>query len=147
MHPEDRVLIGVINRVADLRIARDQGWYRIPCHRAPPRLEVEHADYLAFYLSRAFGVQNSGIHFYARRMGHELARRRDLIPTEPDHPRADVLYYKVQLGHLQAKSPPILNPARRPVAFICTTWDRFMAARTIADLYSTAPGFTERTIT
>lgn len=141
MYPEDRVLVGVINRKVDLDHARFDHWYRIPHGRAAKGI---HAEYLAFYLSRAFGDQNGAVHYYARRTGHELVRRRDLLPGEANHPRADSLYYKIQLGELRQKIPPIQNPSRRPVAFIYTTWDRFVAAQQISDLYSEADYFVDR---
>ncbi|MFC1960881.1 hypothetical protein ACFLYO_09225 [Chloroflexota bacterium] len=141
MYAEDRVLVGVINRKKDLDQARFSHWYRIPRGRAAKGI---HAEYMAFYLSRAFGQENGGIRYYARRTGHELARRRDLLPNEADHKRANNLYYKIQMGELREKIPPILNPTRRPVVFIHTTWDRFIAAQQIGDLYSTADHFVDR---
>ncbi len=141
MYPEDRVLVGVINRKRDLEHARHDHWYRIPRGRAEKGI---HAEYLAFYLSRAFGEENGAVHYYARRTGHELVRRRDLLPEEPKHRRANALYYKIQLGELRRKVPPILNPTRRPVVFIYTTWDRFIAAKQIGDLYSDADYFVDR---
>ncbi len=141
MYPEDRVLVGVINCKRDFDLARRERWYRIPCDRAPRQID---AAYIAFYFSRSFKDQNGGIHYFARRLGHELARRRDLLPNEPDHPHAERLYYKIQLGEIEAKLPPILNPTKRPIAFIITTWDRFVAATTIEDLYSIDDRFAER---
>lgn len=132
MSAEDVVLIGVINRRRDLEIARDQGWYRLPVARAPRWIAV---DYVAFYLSRAFGAQNGAVRYYARCTGHELWRRRDLLPDEADHPRADDLYYRLALTPLRPKQPPILNPTRRALAFLYTTWGRFDAATCLADLY------------
>ncbi len=141
MYPEDRVLVGVINRKRDFDYALNQHWYRIPQARAPRSID---AEYVAFYFSRAFKERNGGIHFYARRTGHELVRRRDLLPKEKQ--RANDLYYKLQLDPLQEKVPPILNPTMRPIAFIYTTWDRFITASEIADLYSRADWFVERVI-
>ncbi len=141
MYPEDRVLVGVINRKRDLDHVRHDHWYRIPAGHAVRGI---HAEYLAFYLSRAFGDQNGAIHYYARRTGHELVRRRDLLPDEAAHRRADDWYYKIQLGELRDRNPPIQNPARRAVVFIYTTWDRFSVAEQIADLYSTADSFVDR---
>jgi hypothetical protein len=141
MYPEDRVLVGVINRKRDFELARREHWYRIPHDRAPRSID---AEYIAFYFSRSFKALNGGIHTFARRTGHELVRRRDLLPGESEHPRADRLYYKLQLGEIQEKTPPILNPTRRPITFIFTTWDRFVGATTIADLYSKADWFVER---
>jgi hypothetical protein len=131
--PEDRVLIAVINRVRDLAAAQAERWYRIPVARAPRWIEVAA---IGFYLSRGFGAQNGGVHYYARVLGHELARRRDLIPTEPDHPRAADLYYRIALGEVLPKQPPILNPTGRAVAFLYSTWGRFSTAETLAGLYA-----------
>ncbi len=141
MYPEDRVLVGVINRRRDFELARREHWYRIPQDRAPRSID---AEYIAFYFSRSFKAQNGGVHYYAPRTGHELVRRRDLLPGEPQHKRADKLYYKIQLGEIRQKVPPILNPNRRPIAFIFTTWDRFVNAATIADLFSQSDWFVER---
>src|SRR5258708_3817355 len=139
MYPENRVLVGIINRKRDLVYAQQSHWYRIPRERAPRFIETE---YYAFFLSSAFGAKNGGIHYYARRTGHELVRRRDLLPNEKQ--RADELYYKVSLEPLIEKIPPILNPTARPISFIFTTYDRFMGAKTIADLYSKADLYVER---
>lgn len=141
MYDDDRVLVGVVNRLRDFSAAHDEGWYRVPVGRAPRAFDSE---YVAFYLSRVFGAQNGGIHYYARRLGHELVRRRDVLPDEADHPRAEQWYYLLQIGPLLPRTPPILNPAHRPIAFILTTWDRFRAARTIRDLYTPDPGFVVR---
>lgn len=141
IYPEARVLVGVINRKRDFIKVRDEHWYRIPRDRAPRSID---AEYLAFYFSGFFKGQNGGIHYYARNRGHELVRRRDLLPKEADHQRANNLYFKLQIGDLQSKVPPITNPTGRSISFIYTTWDRFVAATTIADLYSTADWYVER---
>lgn len=141
MYPEDRVLVGVINRKRDLEYARDHHWYRIPQERMPRGV---YAEYLAFYLSRAFKEKNGGIVYYAPRKGLELAYRRDLLPEEAHHPNADNVYYRVALGELVEKIPPILNPTKRPISFIYTTWDRFVHAREIRDLYSQNDYYVDR---
>lgn len=142
MYPEDRVLVGVINTKRDLKFARDAHWYRIPQGRMPRGISDE---YLAFFLSgRVFKAQSGSIPYFARRQGVELARRKDLIPAQANHARAEDVYYKVNLGEMRQKSPPITNPTKRPVVFIHTTWDRFIKAEKIADLYSTADYFVDR---
>ncbi len=141
MLPEDSVLVGVINRKRDLVYARDQHWYRIPQTRMPRGVT---ADYLAFFLSRSFGERNGAIHWYARRKGLELRYRRDLLPNEPDHPHANDVYYRVALGDLLPRQPPIVNEDKRSLAFVYTTWDRFVNAKTIADLYSQDDYFVDR---
>jgi len=129
VYPEDRVLVGVINRQRDFERAQVEHWYRVPVGQAPKGI---HAEYIAFFFSRAFNELNGAIHFYARRTGVELVRRRDLLPEEASHPRAEALYHKIQFGELRRKDPPIVNSDRRGVAFIYTTWDRFSDARVLA---------------
>jgi hypothetical protein len=141
VYPEDRVLVGVINRKRDFEKAQREHWYRVPYGQAPQGI---HAEYVAFFLSRAFKELNGGIHYFARRTGIELVRRRDLLPEEPNHAHADALYHKLQIGEVRRKDPPILNPTRRRVSFIHTTWDRFSQAKVLADLYSEADTFVDR---
>jgi hypothetical protein len=141
MFPDDRVLVGVINRKRDMTFALHQRWYRIP--QARMRNGVN-AEYIAFFLSHAFKERNGAIHYYGEVKGLELVYRKDLIPDEANHPRALEAYYKVQLGELVEKSPPIINPTRRSISFIYTTWDRFVHARQISDLYSRDDYFVDR---
>ena len=141
MHPEDRVLVAVMNRAKDLEIARDQGWYRVPEKKATPGVFFE---YIAFYFTAAFAGEKYAVHYYARRLGHELVTRRELLPAEPDHPRANEAYYKLQLGPLQRRDPPILSLRWRRVTFIHTTWDRFQAAEELNDLFVEGDEFVDR---
>jgi hypothetical protein len=53
---------------------------------APP--DGYDVDWLAFYFTKAFGENRWAIHYYALIQGHELVTRRDLIPSELDHPSA-----------------------------------------------------------
>ena len=141
MFPEDRVLVAYVPHPADFEIAREQGWYRIPAQHAPKGL---HAEVIAFYFGRQFGEEKWAIHYYAQRTGHELARRRDLLPDEADHPRADDLYYKVQLGPLLRRERPIISLRWRRVTFIHTTWDRFQDAVEINDLFIEGGPYVDR---
>ncbi|MGD8793066.1 MAG: hypothetical protein PVF47_10980, partial [Anaerolineae bacterium] len=84
MHPEDRVLVAVITRPKDFQAVREAGWYRVPEKKAPRGVFFE---YVAFYFTAAFGEQAYAVHYYARRLGHELVTRRELLPDEADHPR------------------------------------------------------------
>ncbi len=132
-HAADRVLVGVMNHPRDFQLARDEGWYRIPVTHAPA--STTDAAILAFYFTTAFGDEKWAIHWYAEVRGHELVRRRDLFPEATDHPRADDLYYKLQIGPLIRREPPIPSLRWRRVTFIESTWDRFTVAEEINDLY------------
>jgi hypothetical protein len=134
MHPEDQVLVAVMNNRADFRRARDEGWYRVPVSHAPA--SVKDSEYVAFYFTKAFGEERWAIHWFAPIRGHELKRRRELLPEEPDHPRAERAYYVLQLGPMERLAPPIISLRWRRVTFIETTWDRFQMAQEINELYA-----------
>jgi hypothetical protein len=141
MYPEDRVLVAYVPSPDDFDIVRREGWYRIPQRFAPKGL---HAEYLAFYFGSKFDEEKWAIHYYARRAGHELVRRRDLLPDQPDHPHADDIYYKVQLDALEKLARPIVSLRWRRVTFIHTTWDRFQDATEINDLFIEGGPYVDR---
>lgn len=125
------VLVAVINQPRDMEIARLLGWYRIPLGRAPKVIAV---DYLAFYQTAAFGDEKWRIQTIAPLLGHELTTRAELLRDEADHPRAQVTYYKLQLGPLQTLPRPILAKSWRRITFLYTTGEYLLNAETINDL-------------
>jgi hypothetical protein len=141
MYPEDRVLVAYVPQPSDFDIIRTEGWYRIPQRHAPRGLN---AEYLAFYFGSRFGEDKWAIHYYARRAGDELVRRRDLLPDQPDHPHADDIYYKVQVEGLQKLARPILSLRWRRITFVHTTWDRFKDATEINDLFIEGGPYVDR---
>jgi hypothetical protein len=141
VYPEDRVLIAYLPEPADFERVRVEGWYRIPQKHAPKGL---YAEYYAFYFGRSFGDQKWAIHYYARQSGYELVRRIDLLPEQPDHPRAQELYYRVALGPIQALEQPIVSLRWRRISFMHTTWDRFLGAREINDLLLNGGEYVDR---
>ena len=67
--------------------------------------------------------------------GHELVTRRDLLPEEPDHPRADQRYYKLQRGKLVELPHPIPSRSLRRITFVLTNGKRLTEAWEINDLF------------
>ena len=132
MYPDDRVLVAVLNNRRDWELVQTDRWYRLPVKHAPPG--TPDFDWLALYFTRAFGEDRWAVHYYAKIEGHELLTRRDLVPTEPDHPRACQWYYKLQIGPILHKIPPVVSARWRRVTFIVTTGDRFMNAGDISEL-------------
>lgn len=141
MYPEDRVLVAYMPHPSDFAVVKNEGWYRIPQQTAPKGL---HAEYFAFYFGRHFGPEKWAIHYFAPNLGHELVPRLALFPDEPEHPRANDWYYKVQLGPLQKRERPILSLRWRRVTFLHTTWDRFEDAVEINDLFINGDEFVDR---
>jgi len=126
------ILVAIIPTPRDLEIARVFGWYRIPFKFAPKIVQV---DYLAFYQPSTFseGGKNK-IETFAEVRGVELATRKEIIRDEPDHPRADEEYYKIQLGPLIRLNEPISADKWKRITFLYTTGDRFKKAKIINDL-------------
>jgi hypothetical protein len=138
MEPDDLVLVAVMNNRRDFALARDEGWYRIPLKHAPEA--TPYVQYLAFYQTKIFGAEAYAINYYAPVLGHEMARRRDILPGEPQHPRADEPYYLLQIGPLLRREPPIKSLRWRRITFILTTGDRFTLATEINELYADGEG-------
>lgn len=136
MDASDTVLVVLVNRPRDLEIIHAEHWYRIPVKHAPP--QFTQARYLAFYLTRAFGPDKWSIREYALVRGHELVRRRELLPGEPDHPRADEFYFKLELGAPLSLPHPITSRTSRRILFVWTTGERFSRAVTIDELIDPA---------
>jgi very-short-patch-repair endonuclease len=130
---EPRVLVAVMNDPRALEIARTEGWYRIPIKRAPPRVG---ADYLAFYQTGAFGpAERWAVNYYAPIRHFRIVRRRDLLPEEADHPRANDEYYKIEVGPLEPLPHRIPSRRLRRITFIPTTLRRLLSAEEINDLW------------
>jgi hypothetical protein len=126
------MLVAVMPSPRDLEIARVLGWYRIPFRFAPKIVQV---DYLAFYQPSSFGKAHANcIEYYSQVRGVELTRRREIIRDEPDHPRADEEYYKIQLGGLQRLRVPIQTDKWKRITFLYTTGELFNNARIVNEL-------------
>jgi hypothetical protein len=130
MDYEQQALVCVVTHPADLERA-GRGWYRIPVARAPRGLA---AEYLAFYLTAAFGEQRWSIRSIAAVQAVRLAQRAELLPEEPLHPRASQRYYCFELGALQDLPAPIPSRRLRRTTFIPTTISALLAARDVSQL-------------
>lgn len=128
------VLVAVVNNADDMRRAASEGWYRIPQQSAPRRIG---AEYLALYQTGAFKDSSEAhtITYYAATRRYRLATRRELLPAEPEHPRADRYYYCIEIGPLQRLDRPVPAAKLRRITFIHTTLDRILHATDIRELF------------
>ena len=128
------VLVAVLNNPLDLQRAAEEGWYRIPQRRAPRRIG---ADYLAFYLTAGCGQPQLAhcVTYLAPVRRYQLLARRELLPQESDHPRADDYYYRIEIGPLQCLEHPVPARSYRRLTFIHTTLDRLLAAADVVELF------------
>ncbi len=132
LFPEAIVLVAVVRRPQDWGWIQENGAYRIPIRHAPPLAPF--VDFIAFYYTAAFGPERWSIRYYAPLRGHELVRRRDLFPEELDHPRAEELYYLLQLGPLQPLSHPVTSRRWHRFTFLLTTGERLLQASDLSEL-------------
>ena len=131
--PDDLVLVALINNGRELARLRDEHWYRIPVRHAPRR--AIGAPWLAFYQTKAFGDEKWTVAYYASALAWETLLRRDLLPDEPNHPRADDEYLRVDLGPLQRLPHPIPSRAWKRITFIVTHWAQIERAWDVSDLF------------
>lgn len=128
------VLVAVVNNMDDLRRAASEGWYRIPQRKAPQRVG---ADYLAFYQTGAFkGAEEAQtVTYFAPTRRYRLLTRRELLPSEADHPRANDYYFRIDIGPLQRLEKPISAAKFLRVTFINSTLDRLLSAQDVTELF------------
>lgn len=134
---ETPALVALVPSKRDWRILETEHWYRIPVATAPDG--IESVRWLAFYLPAAFGPDKWSVSRLGRVRSLRRCLRRELIPSEPGHPRADQPYWRVELESLARLDRPIPSRRRRRVVFIPTSLERLRAAREINDLYRTSP--------
>ncbi len=132
---EARVLVAVVPLPRDLELARAEGWYRVPLARLPARFA---ADFLAFYQTAAFGAERWAVRYYAPVLRYRVVSRRELLPAEPNHPRADERYYRVEIGPLRALPLPVPAGRLRRVSFISTTFGQLRRAGDVRELFHPA---------
>ncbi|MGZ8249172.1 endonuclease domain-containing protein [Methylomagnum sp.] len=137
---QGEVLVAIMNNGKDFRILCEESWYRIPVdsverwlkHRWPPR-------WVAFYQTKAFKGEAYSVRYYAKVHSIKKVHRHDLFPNEPPSPKQDKTYYKISLGPLQTLPKPILSRRWRRIIFIPSTWEKFINAAEINDLYDDSP--------
>jgi very-short-patch-repair endonuclease len=131
------VLVAIINDLLDFTIAHDRHWYRIPVDskekwlnkRWPPK-------WLALYQTKIFGQEAHAINYYAKVLHIGQAYRWQLFPEQSKDEKSKRSYYQLFLEPLQRLSKPIVSRRRRRIIFIPTTWEKFINAIEINDLYA-----------
>ncbi len=125
--------------IADWAIARNQGIYRIPVRMAPPMVRTGEITHIAFYQPKAFGVEGFTIRWYAPVSSLMIRKRKEILPDQPHHPKANVDYYVIGCKDLQPL--PRIIPSRKPrrLLFIPTTEEKLFTAPEINFLFNDSP--------
>lgn len=139
MSVRGEMLVAIINSLDDFALARDQHWYRIPVSSVHKWLKDRWPpQWLSFYQTKIFGEEAYAIHYYAQVLHIRHVFRWQLFPNDYSDKR-DWRYYQVHLTSLQQLSQPIPSHRWRRIIFIPTTWQKFIKAEEINDLYDDSP--------
>ena len=131
------VLVAIINNRPDFVLAMDKHWYRVPVtsqekwlkDRWPPK-------WLALYQTKKLGLEAYAINYYAKVLSIQLAYRWQLLPNQTQADNLNRRYYQLLLEPLRHLPKPIVSYRQRRIIFIPTTWEKFIRAEEINDLYS-----------
>ena len=137
---QGEVLVAIMNNPLDFAIARDEHWYRIPVTSAKKWLKKRFPpQWLAFYQTKVFGAEKYAVNYYASVIDVHEVYRWELFPDQPHNEKSNKCYYQLILEPLKQLPKPIFSRRLRRIMFISTTWQKFINAVEINDLYDTSP--------
>ena len=140
MERRGEVLVAILNNIKDWAHAHDDHWYRIPVSSATKWINTRWPPHwISFYQTAVFGSEKWAIRYYAQVLDIRTVPRHLLLPNDTEHQRANQLYYQLILGPIEQLPNPILSRKQRRIVFIPTTWQKFIAAAEINDLYDESP--------
>ncbi len=132
----EELLVGIINRISDFEIIRDKHWYRIPVDVADNRLKKRWPPkWIAFYQSGVLRNNPFLISHYAEIKSIVKVQRNELFSNEPYNQNSNKIYYKLVFEKLDTLPRPILSRRWRRIIFIQTTYEKFLNAVEINDLF------------
>lgn len=129
------VLVAVLKNKRDLNLLLKENWYRIPIAHLPTRP----FKYLAFYQPTIFGRQGKQIKYYAKVLNTQTKIRKDLLPSENEHPRASEQYLKIKVAKIKELAKPIKNIIPRRIYFGFITLNQLLKSKNILELYNIPP--------
>ena len=136
MNTSKNLLVSIINNKRDFNIVRDEHWYRIPCQSVEKFLKRSWPpEYIAFYQTAAFGSKSFAINYFSIIKEVQIQKRKDIFPDEPENEKSNREYYKIIIEPLQKLRKPILSRHWRRIVFIQSTWNKFVNAVEINDLF------------
>jgi len=140
MSQPGELLVAIMNDKRDFAIAEQQNWYRIPVGSARKWLKGRWPPHwIAFYQTKVFGPEAYSVRYYARIVEIRTVTRQQLFPSEPENPKSDRQYFQMIFTPLQKLPEPILSRRWRRIVFIPTTWQKFIRATEINDLFDDSP--------
>jgi very-short-patch-repair endonuclease len=141
MAKRGEVLVAIIPTKSDMKIAREQYWYRIPIDQVErlKQRDVWEPKWLAFYQPKVFGDEAFAINYYASIKSIRQVFRYELFPDESQNPKSQKRYYKIDIQSMEKLPQPIYSRRLRRILFISTTWEKLINAVEINDLWDESP--------
>ncbi|MCI5193595.1 MAG: DUF559 domain-containing protein [Candidatus Electrothrix sp. AU1_5] len=137
---QEEVLVAIMNNRHDFSIAAQHNWYRIPVSSVEKWLKKRWPPaWIAFYLTKVFGKEAWAISDYAKIIDIRKVYRWQLFPHEPVNAKSKKSYYQIFFEPLRRLPNPIFSRRYRRIIFIPTTWDKFIKAVEINDLFDESP--------
>lgn len=137
---EGELLVSIVNNKQDFQILSEKLWYRIPVssakkwlgNRWPPK-------WIAFYQTKIFKEEAYSIRYFSEVTDIVTVDRKTLFPKEPPNPKQKKTYYQIKIKPLQVLQYPIYSRRWRRITFISSTWEKFINASEINDLFDDSP--------
>lgn len=128
--------MAILNNKLDFALLREKLWYRIPIDSAekwlrerwPPR-------WVAFYQTKAFGAEKHAVNYFGEVVDIREVSRWQLFPNEARDEKSERRYYQIFVKSIQPLPRPIYSRRFRRIVFIPTTWEKFVRAVEINDLF------------
>ncbi len=140
MSKRGEVLVAIVNNKRDFAIIQNNNWYRIPVFSAEKWLKERWPpQWVAFYQTKVFGDEAYAVRYYAQVLDIRKVRRWQLFPNKPPGKKDNYWYYQLILSPSKKLPKPILSRRWRRIIFIPTTWQKFINAVEINDLYDESP--------
>lgn len=136
MASRGEVLVALINKPLDYAILREKLWYRIPVSSVEKWLKGKWPpEWIAFYQTKAFNQEAYSVSYFGRVVEIRNVFRWQLFPNEPRDEKSKRKYYQIILSSVEILPKPIISRRWRRIVFIPTTWEKFLHAIEINDLY------------
>lgn len=140
MSKRGEVLVAIVNNKRDFAIVQNQNWYRIPVYSVKKWLKKRWPPFwIAFYQTKVFGDEACSVSYYAQVQDIQIVPRWQLFPNDTPDKKSNQRYYKLIFNQLQKLPKPILSRRWRRIVFIPTTWQKFINAIEINDLFDESP--------
>ncbi len=132
----ENLIVCILNTLQDFSILREQLWYRIPVESVEKFLrERWPPKWMAFYQSGVFKKNAFMINHYGLISNISIRTRMELFPDEKPNLKSDKKYYKISFNKIETLHKPILSRRWRRIVFINTTYNKFINAIEINDLF------------